>query len=38
VCAGTGLAPRGRVQPVLDAEAEQPVPGGMELDLVDPLG
>ena len=35
--AASGLAPRERVQPVLHAEAEEPVPGGMELDLVDPL-
>src|SRR2546423_13885428 len=33
--AGSGLAPRQRVNLMLDREAEQLVPVGMELDLVD---
>jgi hypothetical protein len=31
------LSPRQSVQPVLDARSHQRVPGGMELDLVDPV-
>ena len=37
VRAGARLAPRERVQPVLDARLQQRVPGRMELDLVDPV-
>ncbi len=36
-CALGRLAPGKRVQRVLDAEPEQLVPRGVELDLVDPL-
>ena len=37
VRAGTRLAPRERVHAGLDAPAEQLVPGGVELHLVDPV-
>ena len=37
VRARPGLAPRRRVRAGLDAEAQQRVPGGVELDLVDPV-
>ena len=37
VRAGARLAPGRSVQRVLDPEPEQPVPGGVELDLVDPV-
>src|ERR1700730_2038388 len=37
VCARTRLAPWKRMEPVADRNFHQPVPGWMELDLVDPV-